>query len=157
MSYTPNPTDPTEPLDSVDASTAAAEFRALKAYLAGGVISLPGDIIWAANNNRVGCLLCNGQAVSRTTYAALAAIASSFSYGAPYGPGDGATTFNVPDLRGRTVFGYDSGNSSGRLTGMSGGIDASHLGNVGGTQTNILVVGNLPAASITVNITDPGH
>lgn len=35
ISYTPDPTDPTQPLDDIDASTAAAEFRALKAYLAG--------------------------------------------------------------------------------------------------------------------------
>jgi hypothetical protein len=37
MPYTPDPTDPTNPLDSVDASTAAAEFRALKGYIVAGV------------------------------------------------------------------------------------------------------------------------
>ena len=35
MAYVPNPLDATQPVDSVKASTAAAEFRALKAYVAG--------------------------------------------------------------------------------------------------------------------------
>ncbi len=47
-----------------------------------------------------GYLLCDGAAVSRTTYAALFAL-----IGASYGAGDGSTTFNVPDLRGRPPVG----------------------------------------------------
>src|SRR5262245_45971339 len=43
-------------------------------------------------------LLCYGQAVSRTTYAALFDVLST-----TYGVGDGSSTFNVPDLRGRVV------------------------------------------------------
>lgn len=43
-----------------------------------------------------GWLLCNGAAVSRTTYAALFAVV-----GTTFGVGDGSTTFNVPDLQGR--------------------------------------------------------
>ena len=42
-----------------------------------------------------GFLLCNGAAVSRTTYAALFAV-----IGESFGVGDGSTTFNLPDLRG---------------------------------------------------------
>lgn len=51
-----------------------------------------------------GYLYCNGQAVSRTTYAALFAITST-----AYGSGDGSTTFNVPDLRGQFLRGVDDG------------------------------------------------
>lgn len=47
-----------------------------------------------------GFLLCQGQAVSRTTYAALYAV-----IGTTYGPGDSSTTFNLPDMRGRYPFG----------------------------------------------------
>lgn len=47
-----------------------------------------------------GWLLCDGTAVSRTTYADLFAV-----LGTAYGPGDGATTFNLPDTRGRTAIG----------------------------------------------------
>ncbi len=45
-------------------------------------------------------LICNGRAISRTTYASLFAV-----LGTAYGAGDGSTTFNIPDLRGRTAVG----------------------------------------------------
>ena len=51
-----------------------------------------------------GYLECNGAAVSRTTFAALFAI-----IGTQYGSGNGSTTFNIPDLRGEFVRGYDHG------------------------------------------------
>ncbi len=51
-----------------------------------------------------GYLECNGAAVSRTTYAALFAI-----IGTQYGSGNGSTTFNIPDLRGEFVRGFDNG------------------------------------------------
>lgn len=54
-------------------------------------------------------LLCEGQAVSRTTYAALFA-----AIGTKYGTGNGTTTFNLPDLRGRVPVGVDG--AAGRLT-----------------------------------------
>lgn len=49
-------------------------------------------------------LLCQGQAISRTTYSALFAI-----LGTAYGVGDGSTTFNIPDLRGEFIRGFDAG------------------------------------------------
>ncbi len=54
-----------------------------------------------------GFLLCNGQAVSRTTYADLFAV-----IGTLYGVGDGSTTFNVPDFRGKFLRGYLDQNSA---------------------------------------------
>jgi microcystin-dependent protein len=50
-----------------------------------------------------GWMMCYGQAVSRTTYTALFA-----AIGTTYGAGDGATTFNLPDLRGRIAAGADN-------------------------------------------------
>ena len=63
-----------------------------------------------------GWLKCNGQAVSRTTYSALFA-----AMGTLYGVGDGSTTFNVPDLRGEFVRGFDDGRGvdSGRSIGSA--------------------------------------
>lgn len=52
-------------------------------------------------------LFCNGQAVSRTTYAKLFQV-----IGEHYGAGDGSTTFNVPDLRGRGTIGHRSMDAS---------------------------------------------
>lgn len=51
-----------------------------------------------------GYLECNGQAVSRTTYANLFSV-----IGTRYGNGDGTTTFNLPDYRGQFLRGYDNG------------------------------------------------
>lgn len=51
-----------------------------------------------------GFLLCQGQAVSRTTYAVLFA-----AMGTTFGAGDGTTTFNLPDGRGSTFVGADAG------------------------------------------------
>jgi microcystin-dependent protein len=92
-------------------------------------------------------LLCYGQAVSRTTYADL------FDYlGTAYGPGDGSTTFNLPDRRGRVSAGKDDmgGTPAGRLTGF-GLQDAG----VGGTETVTLTLGQIPSHNHTIN--DPGH
>jgi len=73
-----------------------------------------GDI--KANANAAipaGWLACGGQAVSRSTYAAL-----FLAIGTLYGAGNGSTTFNVPDLRGRALFGKDNmgGSAANRLT-----------------------------------------
>lgn len=63
-----------------------------------------------------GWLLCNGQAVSRTTFAALFS-----AIGASYGAGDGSTTFNVPDFRSRVPFGLDAGQAANDALGETGG------------------------------------
>lgn len=87
-----------------------------------------------------GYVLCYGQAISRTTYAALFAI-----LGTTYGSGDGSTTFNVPDLRGRVSAGKDDmgGTSADRLTDQSGGVDGDTLGDTGGSETHTLTEAEL--------------
>jgi phage-related tail fiber protein len=107
---------------------------------------LRGDGVWAAvggtpagtvvavamNTAPTGYLKANGAAVSRTTYAALFT-----AVGTTYGAGDGSTTFNLPDLRGEFVRGWDDGRGvdSGRVFGstqgqgiprMRGGVADSH-------------------------------
>lgn len=76
-------------------------------------------------------LICNGAAVNRTTYADLfAAISTNF------GVGDGSTTFNLPDLRGRSIIGYDP-DGTGRTTGAyTGGVNAGTMGGTGGEQAH---------------------
>ena len=61
-------------------------------------------IIWTTNTPPTGYLECNGAAISRTTYATLFAVISD-----DYGVGDGSTTFNLPDLRGKFPRGWDHG------------------------------------------------
>jgi microcystin-dependent protein len=87
-------------------------------------------------------LLCFGQAVSRTAFAALFA-----TLGTVYGAGDGSTTFNLPDLRGRVVAGEDDmgGTSANRLTAQSGGLNGDTLGATGGAETHTLITAEIPS------------
>lgn len=62
-----------------------------------------GDLVPSFSTAKSGFLLCNGGAYSRTTYAALFAI-----LGTSFGAGDGSTTFNAPDFRGRTFQGANA-------------------------------------------------
>jgi microcystin-dependent protein len=87
-----------------------------------------------------GWLLCGGQPVSRATYSDLFA-----AIGTSYGVGDGSTTFNLPDLRGRVIAGRDmdmtgvGGNGvQNRLTSTTITSGATGLGNNGGSQTHTL-------------------
>lgn len=57
-------------------------------------------VAFASNSDPEGYLLCNGAAVSRTTYAALFGVV-----GTTYGAGDGSTTFNLPNLTDRFIQG----------------------------------------------------
>ncbi len=89
-----------------------------------------------------GFLFCDGSAVSRATYAAL-----FVAIGTTYGVGDGSTTFNVPDMRGRAVFGKDDmgGTAANRLTSGGGGIAGATLGAVGGGETVTLDINKIPS------------
>jgi|688.fasta_scaffold405625_1 microcystin-dependent protein len=78
---------------------------------------IPGEVKWFAMNSAPsGFLKANGAAVSRTTYANLFA-----AIGTLYGAGNGTTTFNVPDLRGEFVRGFDDGRGvdAGRVIGSA--------------------------------------
>ncbi len=88
---------------------------------------------------RVGTILGLGQAVSRTEYAGLFA-----AFGTAYGQGNGSTTFNLPDLRGRTVAGTDLG--AGRL----GASIAGTLGSWGGQEMQqFLITGSAPSQAVS--------
>lgn len=79
----------------------------------------PGDIVHSARTTApVGYLIANGAAVSRATYGNLFA-----ALGTNYGAGDGATTFNLPDLRGEFIRGADQGRGvdAGRALGSGQG------------------------------------
>ena len=90
-------------------------------------------------------LECAGAAVSRTTYAALFAV-----IGETYGAGNGSTTFNVPDLRGEWVRGYDHGRGvdSGRGIGTyqtyQNNTHSHAKGSLGVTTTNQSHYHNFP-------------
>jgi len=95
-----------------------------------------------------------GQAISRTTYSALFAL-----MGTTYGTGDGSTTFNLPDLRGRVVACVDNmgGTTANRLSNGSLASIRHSLGGAGGEDAHTLTVAEMPAHSHSTNVSDPGH
>ena len=85
-----------------------------------------------------GWLICDGSAVSRTTYSSLFdAIATT------YGLGDGSSTFNLPDLRGRMPLGLDNmgGQSADRVSNES----ADLIGGSAGEEMHQLSADELPS------------
>lgn len=97
---------------------------------------------FAGSSAPTGWLMCSGAAVSRATYAGLFAVVST-----TYGSGDGSTTFNLPDLRGRLSAGVDNmgGSTAGRITNAVAGITGTTLGAAGGSQSHTLTVAEMPA------------
>jgi microcystin-dependent protein len=93
-------------------------------------------------------ILPAGQAISRVTYATYFNLSG---VGTRYGAGDGSTTFNVPDLRGRTTFGLDNlnGSAANRITIAGGNFDGTVLGGAGGGQNQTLTQAQLPAVAPT--------
>lgn len=95
---------------------------------------------WGASAPNSSFVLAYGQAISRTTYSFLFSM-----FGTTYGSGDGSTTFNIPDLRGRVVAGVDTmgGSAASRLTDATAGFGDT-LGEAGGAQSRTLITANLP-------------
>lgn len=126
-------------------SGAATNGQVLTANGSGGAAwqtfrgTLVGEIKdYAGGSLPSGYLYCNGAAISRTTYAALFAV-----IGTAYGAGDGSTTFNLPDTRGRVLADRDDsgGSDAGRIASATGNSN----GGVLGAETHTLVIGEIPA------------
>ncbi|WP_128426284.1 Gp37-like protein [Gudongella oleilytica] len=90
----------------------------------------------ATSNIPEGWFECNGAAVSRTQYAELFA-----SIGTTYGAGNGSTTFNLPNLKGRTLVGLDSSQT-----------EFASLGQTGGEKSHTLTVAELPPHTHDIKI-----
>ncbi len=111
-------------------------------------LAAPGDYRWqAAAAVKPGWLVPDGSAVSRTAYAALFA-----AIGTTYGGGDGATTFNLPNVVGRTLFAQDA---AGAVLTAANGL-AGTLGSVGGSAGVALAAKHLPSGTFAGNTGSAG-
>jgi microcystin-dependent protein len=104
-------------------------------------------IMFAGTSAPSGYLLCDGSAISRTTYSALFGV-----IGVANGNGDGSTTFNLPDMRGMFPRGVDNGrgvdpDAASRTAANPGGNTGD---NVGSTQTSTFAAHN-HTYTVTVN------
>ncbi len=128
-------------------TTVEARLDTLETALATSATPTGATISYAGNLAPAGWLLCDGTAVSRTTYSALYAVV-----GAQFGTGDGTSTFNLPDLRGRFVRGRANGSTNdpdraSRSPMNSGGATGDNVGSIQGDAT----------AKNSLALSDPGH
>jgi len=121
---------PTMPAGTANTAVATTAFVLNNSVPAGGLM------MWPTASAPIGWLLCNGTAVSRTTYAALFAI-----LGTTFGVGDNSTTFNLPNYTNRVPVG-------------AGGLYA--MGATGGSK-DATVVSHTHTATATSTVNDPGH
>ena len=91
---------------------------------------------WGKATAPVGYVLCDGTAISRTTYVDLFTVIST-----TYGVGDGSSTFNVPDLQGKTPQGYDGNTYNLAATG-------------GANTVTVAVTNNQAVSSVTNSVTN---
>ena len=102
---------------------------------------------WTAAAAPDGYLLCNGAAVSRTTYADLFAV-----IGTTYGAGDSSTTFNVPQLQGKMPQGYDGNTYNLAGTGGANTVTVSVTNNQAATNASnqtVSITGSISNTSLT--------
>jgi microcystin-dependent protein len=124
---------PTAPTASAGTNTTQLATTAFVTTAAGLSVPAGSVITYAGNSAPAGWLKCNGAAISRSTYSALFAVV-----GSTYGAGNGTSTFNVPDLRGEFVRGWDDAR----------GVDATRA--IGTAQGESYL-------SHAHGISDPGH
>lgn len=156
ISFVTDPTDgfyhPSAGVISVSlGGVASFTFQAPSVAVGGGITGPGGSVLdpfgvvadYAGGSVPAGWMLCYGQAISRTTYAG-----AWLALGSAWGSGNGSTTFNLPDLRGRVTFGKDSmgGSNANRLTSTLN-YDGSTVGNVGGFQSRTTSSNEIPAHS----------
>ena len=101
-------------------------------------------LMWSTGSAPTGYLLCNGAAVSRSTYAALFGVV-----GTTFGAGDTTTTFNLPNYTNRMPYGATVGATGGSSTISTANLP-SHTHTFSGTTSG-------QSVGHTHSISDPGH
>jgi microcystin-dependent protein len=160
-----NPTQNTLYIDSTNKSTYFYDGSDLISVGggAGGESLKIGTIVpFAGSTIPDGYLTCDGTAVSRTTYSDLFAV-----IGTTYGAGDGSTTFNLPNLKGRVPAGLDSNDTDFDTLGETGGskelqehshtLYGYHYVSSGGSEGGHTSGGNITDAQFSTNTSGTGN
>ena len=151
---------PAAPTASSSTNTTQLATTAFVQTAVGALVTIPSGMLapFGGATAPTGWFLCDGQAISRSTYSNLFAVIGT-TYGAGDGTASSGTTFNVPDLRGRTIAGQDDmgGSAASRLTGDNGATTATASANGSFTSTsNILVDGNSGTIVLGMKVTGTG-
>jgi microcystin-dependent protein len=128
------------PVINLKPGTASTDAATVGQVLGSGPIGIIAP--FAGDNAPAGWMLCFGQAISRTEYAQCFAV-----LGTKFGAGNGTTTFNLPDMRGRIAVGRDNigGTPANRITTAGSGINGTVIGAVGGAESVKLTVAQMPS------------
>lgn len=140
-SLTPASTD-----NTVKVATTAFVQTSVNAALAVGTIQM-----WPTNTAPTGHLLCDGTAVSRTTYAALFAV-----IGTTFGAGDTTTTFNLPNYVNRMPFGANAPTTASVTGTINGAFFNGAISNGSGAAGTTLTVSSVVSGTIAIGQTISG-
>lgn len=149
----------TWPLDTDLESQGAAHIRLIKKVLqdtfpaASGIFLPVGTVVpFAGTVVPAHWLFCDGSVRNVADFPLLSA-----ALGTNFGASGGAGTFNLPDLRGRAIFGFDN-DGTGRLTGaFAGGLNANAFAGVGGEQGHTLTAAETLAHTHGINFNSQGE
>lgn len=120
-----------------DSLTISGEQALLVGGVYGGNTPVGSMLDWSTNTAPNGWLLCDGSVVSRSMYNDLFAVV-----GTTFGSGDGSSTFNLPDFKGKVSVGRDSED-----------IDFNSIGKTGGAKTHTLTISEMPEHTHSLGIT----
>ena len=125
------------PVSVYNGGTGATTAAQARTNLGLSTLLIPSGTIamWPTVTAPTDWLLCDGTAVSRTTYSTLFVL-----FGTTFGAGNGSTTFNLPNYKNRMPYGADT-----VAIGATGG------------SANSVVVSHTHTATSTSTVTDPGH
>ena len=114
-----------------------------------------GIVMWGTTTAPTGFVLCDGTAISRTTYSDLFTV-----IGTTYGAGNGTTTFNVPDMRQRFPLGKAAAGTGSTLAGTGGAIDHLHSVDIASFDSGADFPAGILAAApggVNVGVSDTPH